>query len=157
MTTQDIEKVVKLTLNSLSLDKTINVDTIYIANQLGYFVYEADFNSEEEILSILNKDKKTIHINKYESFATKRFLIARSIAHIVLHDKNEHTYFKDSGKNDSQDFEADSFASMLLIPKQRIKQEWKLADYDIEKLTNFLNNVPKKAVLLRLISLGLIV
>ncbi|ULO03766.1 hypothetical protein [Campylobacter sp. RM12651] len=58
MTTQDIEKAVELTLKNLSLDKTNNIDTIYIANQLGYCVYEANFSSKEEILSILNKNKK---------------------------------------------------------------------------------------------------
>ncbi|ULO03767.1 hypothetical protein AVBRAN_1313 [Campylobacter sp. RM12651] len=74
-----------------------------------------------------------------------------------MHDKIEHIYFKNNYKNDSKDYEADVFASILLIPKKRIEQAWQLADYNIEKLAQILNNFPKKVILMRLLSLEIIV
>ena len=145
------------------------VDPITVANDLGLKVFNAAF-PEEGIHGLIAKRPAvtTIYVNVNDKPARKRFTVAHELGHFVLHlaagegefIDNEDTFRTpqdpDSPWDDDRrkEWEANVFASALLMPAALIRQKWVEIE-DIDGMAS-LFQVSRQAMAIRLSSLGLI-
>lgn len=112
------------------------VDVKEIANKLGFDVYGTSFQDDNISGKVIhNDDCKEIYVAD-ESYERQRFTIAHEIGHIILHHEagesiNEIDY-RTSDKNfNRKEFQANAFASALLMPEKDAIKTWNsLQDID---------------------------
>ncbi len=131
----------------------IPIDVIDIAKQLGYKVFEFDF-SNNNISGVIDKEEKSITINKSQSYKRKLFTIAHEIGHLCLGHKAVVDYRLFTSNYDREEYQANLFASMLIMPKEEVAKAWR-KHKNLEKLSDKFE-VSKSAVAIRLLNLGLL-
>ena len=108
--------------------------------------------------------KKTIYINSDESIQRNAFSLAHELAHVVLHNEENHTFkpirfrsdsFSDADKVIEQ--EANEFAAHILMPttflQTDLQDKTELSDFEIKQLAEKYN-VSNQAMSIRLYNLG---
>ncbi len=131
----------------------IPIDVIGIAKKLGYKVFEFDF-SNNNISGVIDKEEKSITINKSQSYKRKLFTIAHEIGHLCLGHKAVVDYRLFTSNYDREEYQANLFASMLIMPKEEVAKAWR-KHKSLEKLSDKFE-VSKSAVAIRLLNLGLL-
>ncbi len=115
--------------------RSVPVDPIQIAQQLGIKVYTAGL--DEGVAGMLRKrpgHDPEVFINGSDSLNRQRFTVAHELGHYVKHvaagqDEWEHVDYRDALTSEGTDPEerfANKFAASLLMPKdeiQRLKRE----------------------------------
>lgn len=129
-----IESITSLIREKTGFNDTLIVDVSEIAKQLGFEVYEDDFNGNDDISGkvIIDSDSKKfeIYVNKKESEERKRFTIAHELGHVFLHASSKGTYQDTFYRGqcydefDRLEYQANLFASSLLMPKDTVKKLW---------------------------------
>lgn len=127
----DYEKAWRMALSVLDTYEinTPPVPIIDIVKKEGFSVMEADFsNLPNPNLSgfvVKNEDKKTIYVNREESFQRKRFTVAHEFGHWLLGHTDGEKYVqlcrnrsKVERSNETIEREANFFAANLLIPRK---------------------------------------
>lgn len=74
---------------------------------------------------VLNYDfNKVIVVNLSDNARRRRFTIAHELAHYILHRNNEDELFahRDVGNNSDKEIEANTFASVILMPEYLVKE-----------------------------------
>lgn len=106
---------------------------IEIANKLGLQVISASFKDNNiSGMLILNDTESNIYVNAANPIVRQRFTIAHEIGHYVLHNdmisKQEGNIFYRDQIHSKQPIEtqANRFAAALLLPKDKILQDWAL-------------------------------
>lgn len=141
------------------VDGSSFVDVEAIANKLGFEVYETTFDDSNISGKVINHNsQKEIYITS-DSFERQRFTIAHEIGHIILHhgpndEICEIDYRHSESKYTRKEYQANAFASALLMPKDKVKSIWKKLN-DVDDLADYFK-VSKKAASIRLINLELI-
>lgn len=159
-TKRDIENMSEMILSELNLSNTNTVDVIKVAKELGFTVYKSKFERDDiDGIVINSNEEKSIHVNEDQIYQRQRFTIAHEIGHIVLHHDMEANYemvdYRTSGGEFSQkEFEANSFAAALLMPKEKVTQVWNDLR-DVDDVADVFQ-VSKRAASIRLMNLELI-
>jgi len=154
-----IEKIAELVREEL-WSKDGKIDPIIIAKNLGFSVYESDFDDDNISGYIKNStDEKAIYVNKKDFSGRKLFTIAHEIGHAVLHqetlnDDYEHIDYRRTTQFDIKEMESNAFAAALLMPREESNRIWnKYRDVD-DFADHF--GVSKSAASYRLQNLSLI-
>lgn len=156
LNTPQLEILAETTLKHYAQDKreAKDINTIAIANALGYSVYASDLENDVEAMIV--KTKRAIYVNKNLEPLQQRFAIARQVAHILLDhlDKDNSISYKVCNKFSVDEFEADNFAVALLMPKDKAVAIWQ----DTLRVSDFskIMRVCPRAGSMRLMSLGLV-
>lgn len=153
-------------LQQYSLESTLPVDPLFIAEQVGVDVIEADFKYPD-VSGLIKKngDGTVIYIKHSDPALRKRFTVAHELGHLFLHlsDKAQGN-FVDSEvlfrhgvvsdfTNAKKEIEANQFAASLLMPEELIEQEWGRC-YSLTQMTSTFQ-VSLQAMEIRLRTLGL--
>lgn len=147
----------ELRINSGYENRTINIEDI--ANQLGFEVFGTTFSNDRISGKVIHNDVcKEIYVAD-ESFPRQRFTIAHEIGHIILHHQageniNEVDYRSSDNNFERKEFQANAFASALLMPKKDALKVWR-ALKDVDDFAEYFE-VSKKAASIRLLNLGLL-
>lgn len=98
-----------------------------------------------------------IQINRYESWARKRFTLAHEYKHIIDHGHADKLYTGTSRNSAAKQREqaADYFAGCLLVPRRFLKRAWGSGMQRVPELANYFQ-VSEHAILVRLAQTGLI-
>lgn len=135
------------------------IDIEKIANDLGFQVFGTTFDDSTISGKVIHNDTtKEIYVAD-ESYERQRFTIAHEIGHIILHHKvgetiNEVDYRTCDKEFSRKEFQANAFASALLMPKENAVKIWNSLG-DIDDFAEYFE-VSKKAASIRLLNLGLI-
>lgn len=139
----------------------LNVEKI--ADALGIGVEFLSFPSDEEDLSgklfhDVQSGKWRIHVNAQHHPNRQRYTIAHEIAHFFLHrhlqDVFEDKIFFRGGEATKEEYQANEFASALLMPESAFRREIKSGKVDVEELAKFFQ-VSTLALRLRAKNLGM--
>lgn len=147
----------ELRINSGFEDGYINIEKI--ANDLGFDVFGTTFDDGNISGKVIHNDTtKEIYVAD-ESYERQRFTIGHEIGHIILHHKagetiNEIDYRTSDKEFSRKEFQANAFASALLMPKENAVKIWNSLG-DIDDFAEYFE-VSKKAASIRLLNLGLI-
>ena len=133
-------------------DEEYSIDLEKISKNLGLKVEKTILFSESGLLDL---DKKTIYINKFEKNERQRFTLAHEIGHYVLEhaSKNKLPRKKKENYNDNEilkEREANQFAANLLMPRKILIMIMKkyLDENGVNKEGNLkLNNLEFKKLL----------
>merc|ERR1711916_51690 len=156
--TDFIESLANELRNELNMNSS-TIDIKKIANELGFQVYGTTFQNEDISGKVIhNNECKEIYVAD-ESFERQRFTIAHEIGHIILHHNideeiSEVDYRTSDRQFNRKEFQANAFASALLMPKNEAIKVWEKV-YDIDDFADYFE-VSKKAASIRLLNLGLI-
>jgi len=159
-TLQKIEEIANTIHVNTHSEYALVVDVIAIANELNFSVYSSRFEDDISGMVISSNKEKHIYVNEEDIPPRQRFTIAHEIGHIVLHHKIGEGEFRDvdyRGKNnqyDAREWEANAFASALLMPKAKAIKIWDKVQ-DVDDFANIFK-VSKLAGSIRLQNLGLI-
>lgn len=172
MTEQQIKNTVDEIFQETDL-LSIPVPIVDIANYYGFPVYELSMPenssgliiSGDKIIPSINS-QKAIAVNKDHSVQRRRFTIAHELAHYFLQGKPEVCYaHRDDGLYSEEERQANSFASMLLMPEDDIRRiaektkhtvpKWQLSEELIDAV-RWSFNVSAKAAEVRLKKLKLL-
>ena len=130
---EKIESITKDLLKSYFKNKesqiSAPIDPIDIIEYLGYSVEYVDGKYDRNIYGALITKTKTVEVNNDVSFneGMENFTLAHEIGHIILHagdmDGNKNSVCDIDLENVSslKEFEADKFASFLLMPTQIVE------------------------------------
>lgn len=146
MNKHNIEQKTNHLLQSLKYNGG-EVDILTIAQSLGFVVGIAILPSNDNGFILIDHSKeriyniigiatdKAIGVNVHLDLQTRRFIIAHEIGHYILHYHNnsfarrEKTY-----QNNTEETEADFFASCLLMPQKYFTQRYnELKNKDLSK------------------------
>ena len=173
MTEIQIEEKVNAVFEETGLI-SIPVEVVSMANLYGFEVYELEMDSNTSGIIIIDTkpiknfdSEKVIVVNSDHSKARKRFTIAHELGHYILRGKPTTCYaHRDSSENyDSDEKDANSFASALLMPKEDIIRYANSEQEDLNgEMIEFLliakvakrYNVSQSAAEVRLKKLGII-
>lgn len=151
-----IKKVVSDLLTKASI-KTLPVQVEEIAKTLNLQIKKSPYHGKNNLSGVLirNAHENIIGINSNDIEHRQRFSIAHEIGHFLLHEGNQiyvdrkyRVNFrnkKSTEGTDIQEIEANTFASMLLIPEEFLLNDLKkfeidfLDSNDIEKLVSRYN------------------
>lgn len=106
------------------------VEIISMASFYGFSVYELEMDRNTSGMIIVNDGPikafhtdKIIAVNSAHPSTRKRFTVAHELGHYILQDRPKKCFaHRDSDENyDSQERDADSFASALLMPEDDIQ------------------------------------
>ena len=153
---EDIESLTSQIRELTEVSSNNSIDVISIARKLGFKIVKTSFNNENISGKIeINDKEKIISVNKNESSLRQRFTIAHELGHAILNnEKNKIDYRKyDRGYNKAE-FQANLFASSLLMPKESVLKIW-ASSYSLKLLSKFFED-SESAVSIRLINLGLL-
>lgn len=159
-TKNEIENMSEMILAELNFSDTNAVDVIKVAKELGFTVYKSKFEKDDIDGIVINStEEKSIHVNESQIHQRQRFTIAHEIGHIVLHHDMDANYEMvdyriSGGEFDQKEFEANSFAAALLMPKEKVTQVWNDLR-DVDDVAD-LFQVSKRAASIRLMNLELI-
>ena len=152
----DLEKIAEIVIKEFGCGD--DVDVIQLANQLGFEVYQTDFADNIAGKVERNSTNSRIFVNRSDIPARKRFTVAHEIGHIILHNDIskdiDFVDYRNNGKYDQREFEADNFAAALLMPREKSKKVWN-EYHDIDDFAVVMG-VSKRAAAIRLTNLGLI-
>lgn len=126
------------------------VDVEKIAKYLNIKVKKHPYNSKNDLSAMLIRDDKNvlIGVNSNHSEQRQRFSIAHEIGHFLLHEGDKlfvdreikyKVNFRDSKSSlgiDSNEIEANRFASSLLIPDRFISKDLTSYEIDIDDKNN---------------------
>jgi Zn-dependent peptidase ImmA (M78 family) len=125
----DIENKAKQLLIAYGLYK-VPVDVFSLVKKMGIDIRTAEFSNDNIAGTILkkNKDLKII-VNKNDFIERQRFTIAHELGHYFLHFENKSNsmyveMYRSEVKN-TEETEANYFASALLMDEDLIKREFK--------------------------------
>ena len=118
---EDMELLASTLSSKTGYSDTIPVDAIDIANKLGYKVFEIQFITEN-ISGVINKEEKTITINENDGIKRK---LAHELGHLLLGHGQLIDYRLYVTSYDKHEYQANLFASMLIMPKENIIKAWK--------------------------------
>lgn len=161
-----ISKIVSDLLLKCSIKK-LPIDVEEIARVLNIEIKKSPYDGEKGVSGVLIRDssKNIIGVNTTDNEHRQRFTMAHEIGHFLLHagnqiyvDRKYNVNFRDkkSGEGtDNEEIEANTFASMLLIPDNFLLKDLRKNDTDIlnTKDIKFLAdryNVSPEAMSLRL-------
>lgn len=115
------------------------------------------FKFPDSISGVLRKPKQAIGVNENHHPIRRRFTIAHELGHFVLHHGNEEDMIDGqfNNSNNSNEREANAFASFLLMPKEWVLSHYKKIGLDAKELAKKFN-VSEQAMTIRLLELGLI-
>ena len=144
MTETEIKNKVNEVFHETDLVST-PIQIVAIANFYGFKVYQMsmDDNVSGMILSdeknIKNFDhNKIIVINANHSDTRKRFTIAHELGHYILQNKPNSCYaHRDLGSYDSDEKNANSFASALLMPEKDVLNQVKALKQQSPHINDF--------------------
>lgn len=159
-TLEKLENIADIIHNNTAIQDNTVIDVVEVANKLGFSVYWSDFKDDVSGMVKSSPDEKSIYVNKLDIPQRQRFTIAHEIGHIVLHHDfgaSEFTQVDYRNANkfyDLKEWEANSFASALLMPKNKAIEIWNLVE-DVDDFANIFK-VSKLAASIRLQNLGLI-
>lgn len=172
MTEEEIKREVQEILDETEL-LLVPVEIIKIANYYGFSVFEFDMEDEVSGMILVNDNtiekygtNKIIVVNSNHSSTRKRFTVAHELAHYIIQGKPRKCYaHRDSGVYNSEEREANSFASALLMPEDDLRSF--IDSYEVHygnkptalnavKLVMMRYNVSQSAAQVRLIKLGII-
>lgn len=149
----------------------IPIDPLKVAKALGIKVMNAVFSEQDKSGVVVKRgDNLSILLNSNESPARKRFTIAHEIGHSILHmkiegdcdfiDEEENFRTKDTSESNKwtddkrREWEANIFASALLMNEELIKKKWK--EYKDSNMLAWLFQVSPQAMIVRLTQIGLL-
>lgn len=153
-------------LRRFSLELSLPVDPLYIAEKVGVDVFEADFKYPD-VSGLIKKDGQVtvIYIKHSDPALRKRFTVAHELGHLFLHlnDKQQgnfvdsevlfrHGIVSDSAES-KKEIEANQFAASLLMPEDLVEQEWERC-YSITRMSSTFQ-VSLQAMEIRLRTLGM--
>jgi len=159
-TLEKIENIADIIHNNTAMQDSTVIDVVEVANKLGFTVYWSDFHDDVSGMVKSSPEEKSIYVNKSDIPQRQRFTIAHEIGHIVLHHDfgtSEFTqvdYRNANNSYDHKEWEANAFASALLMPKDKAIEIWKSIQ-DVDDFANIFK-VSKLAASIRLQNLGLI-
>ena len=110
---------------------SVPVEIISIANFYGFRVYEIPMDDNVSGMIISDKEKiknfetnKIIVVNANHPQTRKRFTIAHELGHYILQGKPTECYaHRDAGIYSPDERDANSFASLLLMPEKEVLNE----------------------------------
>ncbi len=127
-------KKIKTKVNELLIidrNELLPIDVFYITEQIGIkLMFVKLYNGGLSYLYLNKGLDKTLLIDSDVSYYDKRFLVAHNIGHYMLHSKNN-TDFMDGraifniNLNNIMEYEANVYALSLLIPKDKLDNEYK--------------------------------
>lgn len=120
--------------------ETIPLDVKAVAEKFGICVEEVDL--EDDLSGILYKDKETsswfLQVNKEHHPNRKRYTIAHELAHFCLHRHLKQNFvdkiFFRGGESDKPEWQANEFASAILIPEQEFRRKIRSGLTKVEEL-----------------------
>jgi len=133
---------------------------VKLAEKLGYQVVEFEPSAKtKDISGAVDRESKTIFVNKNETPTRKRFTVAHEIGHIKLHEgEGNHLDYRHQigydGDQMPKEREANQFAAELLMPRQIFESLWLGYEGDVELIAETLM-VSKQAASIRAQDLGL--
>lgn len=134
------------------------VNTGQIARHLGYEVkaFEPDWRTED-ISGAVDHENRVILLNSREPAVRKHFTLAHEIGHVALHAGQSVVDFRAQMAEPTTDreWEANYFASNLLMPSNTFYQQWIALGGDKHELGRVFG-VSKEAVGIRARELGLL-
>ncbi|MBD3238836.1 MAG: ImmA/IrrE family metallo-endopeptidase [Candidatus Moranbacteria bacterium] len=165
-TTEEIKDRAKQLIAKAEAKTDTPVDITSLAQQIGYRVYEVNFDDPQVAGMVVDSDKeKSIYVSENDPEGRKRFTIAHELGHVILHHQelaaNQRivdyrkplTDYKDTDDL-KREVEANMFAAEILMPEDLTKKLWEFKQ-DVDDLAGFFK-VSQKAALVRLESLALI-
>ena len=155
-----IEDIANTIHSNINMNSELVIDVVDVASRLGFSVYTSHFDNDISGMVISSNEEKSIYVNQNDIPQRQRFTISHEIGHIILHHQVGEGEFKMvdyRGANNSYDqkeWEANAFASALLMPKDKAISVWNNL-YDVDDFANTFK-VSKLAASIRLQNLGLI-
>lgn len=164
------EKVIRQKVDSILQETDLDVapiSIISIAKFYGFSVYEMDLGDQVSGLIMVDEKKikgydssRIIVVNSKHSVGRRRFTIAHELGHYFLDDCPTKCYaHRDNGDYSPKERDANSFASMLLMPEDEIKRFAKHYFGDDDEMSYYIAqkfNVSQSAAEVRLKKLELI-
>ena len=138
----------------------VNLDKV--VSDAGLEVSEVEF-SQEEIAGAYNKAEKRIYVAQDDYFPRQLFTIAHELGHFFLHqDKKDEVFLRmdvlkagnEINEKSQQEKEADWFAASILMPREPVKNYWKILG-DTKQMAD-LFGVSQSAMRWRLVNIGLL-
>lgn len=130
MDEKEIKETVTEILDETDLD-VAPISVVSIANFYGFSVYEMPM--EDGVSGIIMADDKDIKgfdsnkiiiVNSNHSARRKRFTIAHELGHYFINHRPAKCFaHRDAGNYSSEERDANSFASALLMPEDEIRRE----------------------------------
>lgn len=160
ITKKSIQNLVKKFVKAINFDPIEQNVKDIVERLKGTTKYEDDskwFDINGGGMVVHGKDKEpkfTIYLPKYTSTNRDNFTIAHEIGHYILHSQFGEFAFeiKRSGENIRTEWEANWFAAELLMPEDKIREDYKtLSIYEL----NLKYKVSISAIKVRLKSLNL--
>ena len=108
-------------------DTSKPIDLVLVAKGMGYNTFLTNFDKNIRGMVVNDNKEQSIYVNQSDSVEQKRFAIARGISHILLHIDEDEKYFVDYRNKDKyseKEYELDSFAIALLMPKEFTYKTW---------------------------------
>ena len=158
--TYNIQKLAFKLGAATGYEHSVVVNITEIAGHLGYSIFEAEFSSDTIAAYLVsNKQEKSIYVNLNDPEEVKRFEIAHSVGHIVLHYANfkgdfEEVDIRKTEYYKTREKQANIFAASLLMPEDMTKEIWDTFRNVNDFARTFV--ISKKAAIIRLDELGLI-
>ena len=113
---------------------TFPVDVEKVAKDSGLEILEIQF-PQKEVAGAYNKNEKRIYVAENDYFPRQLFTIAHELGHFFLHkDKKEEVFLRtdalrvgiEGNEKAQEEKEADWFAASLLMPKESVKNYWRV-------------------------------
>src|SRR6185369_5861123 len=123
------------------------VDVDAVASCIGLHVNYTSLDDDYSGLLVIRDGAAVAHINKLHHTNRRRFSLAHEIAHFVLHEQRQtsgesayvdkamrlyHRTDRELGQNARMEFQANAFASELLMPEQLLRSKIIDEGYDLE-------------------------
>ena len=111
--------------------ENLPVDVYSLAASLGLKIYSDDFSGRNVSGKLVRRNGEFfIVVNDKDPASRQRFTVAHEIAHFVLHRDMISTELEDnamyrSDLSDTYEIEANRLAADILLPADRVKQEYK--------------------------------
>jgi hypothetical protein len=138
-------------------DTSKPIDVVLVAKRMGYNTFLTNFDENIRGMVVNDNKEQSIYVNQSDSIEQKRFAIARGISHILLSINENEKYFVDYRNKDKygkKEYELDSFATALLMPKEFAYKTWQKT----QKIKDFaeIMEVSQGVAAIRLTELNLI-
>jgi Zn-dependent peptidase ImmA (M78 family) len=166
-TVEQLEELAEKLRDKLDISSSNFIDMTEFADELELEVYETDFDDKElESTLVEEDDEKCIYVDRQIDEPSKRFSIAKQIAHVILNHTeklSEKEYLVSykrqlQGVSNPEDYgerlQAMVLASALIMPKKLVLDMWDKS-HSVEVVADYFA-VPIKAAMFRLDILGLI-
>lgn len=168
-TLDQIEELAVKVRDRFDIPSSNFIDITELADELGYEVYDAEFEDGEVVSTLCLEDddgERCVYVDKSLSEPEKRFNIANQVAHIIL---NHHANLKPHeflveyrpryrGLSDADQYgekmQAILLAAALLMPRELVENGWKKSR-NLEVIAQYFK-VPASLAMVRLDAMGLI-